>query len=120
MVPLFLLPDEVLAIHGKSGSIRDIVGLRFVVGVAAAKYEGVFVHESLPEMAAAYLYAICRNAPFTAGNRRTALACALAFLKLNGVSIVAEGDELYDLVIGVTEGRVTKSQVAVFIQQSAV
>lgn len=68
-------------------------------------------------MAAAYLYGICRNHPFIDGNKRTALACAIAFLGLNGVKLRADEEDLYDLVIGVAEGRVTKEDVAVFFER---
>jgi death-on-curing protein len=70
-------------------------------------------------MAAAYLFHICRNHPFVDGNKRTALACALAFLRLNNKKIVAPPDDLYDLVIGVAEGKVTKAAVAVFFEEHA-
>ena len=84
-----------------------------------ATFGGAFLHESLYEMAAAYLFHICRNHPFLDGDKRTALACAIAFLGLNNKKIRAEEDALYDLVIGVAEGRITKAEVAVFLQENA-
>jgi len=57
--------------------------------------------------------------PFLDGNKRTALVCALAFLRLNEVRIQSTEDDLYDLVIGVAEGRVSKAAVAVFFEQHA-
>ena len=126
MDPLFLTLDEVLAIHedrirkyGGSGGLRDIGLLQSAMGSAEATFGGVFLHETTFEMAAAYLFGICRNHPFIDGNKRTALAVALAFLGLNGVRIRAGEDELYDLVIGVAEGRVSKSAVAVFLDEHA-
>ena len=69
-------------------------------------------------MAAAYLFHIARNHPFIDGNKRTALACALVFLRLNGIRIVASEDELYELVIGTVEGRTSKAVIAVFFEAS--
>ena len=79
----------------------------------------MYLNETLFEMAAAYLYGMCKNHPFLDGNKRTALACALAFLRLNGISVRSDNDALYDLVIGVAEGRVSKAAVAVFFEQHA-
>jgi death-on-curing protein len=65
------------------------------------------------------LYGICRNHPFVDGNKRTAASAALTFLNLNGIGIEADEDDLYDLVIAVAEGRVSKAAVAVFFEQHA-
>ena len=86
---------------------------------AAATFGGAFLNETPFEMAAAYLYGICRNHPFVDGNKRTATATALVFLELNGVWIEADEDEFYELVIGVAEGRVEKAAVASFLARQA-
>lgn len=126
MEPLFLTLDEVLALHheqvrrfGGSAGLRDLALLESSLGSVTATFGGAFLHESIFEMASAYLYGICRNHPFVDGNKRAAAAAALTFLRMNGISIRASEDEFYDLVIGVAEGRVAKSAVAVFLQQHA-
>ena len=125
--PRFLELDEILAIHddrirkyGGSSGIRDLRFLQSAMGNAAATFDCVFLHETVFEMAAAYLFGICRNHPFVDGNERTAVACALVFLRLNGERIIADEDDFYDLVIGVAVGRATKSAVAVFLEEHAV
>ena len=124
MDPLFLTLEEALAIHenrvrkyGGSSGIRDLGLLQSALGNVEATFGGQFLNETVFEMAAAYLYSICRNHPFLDGNKRTALACALAFLRLNGMKIKSGQDDLYDLVIGVAEGRMSKAAVAVFFEQ---
>ena len=120
--PLFLTLDEVLAIHadqirrygGRTG-LRDIGLLQSALGMPEATFEGEFLHGTVFEMAAAYLFHMARNHPFVDGNKRTALAAALAFLWLNGRRFEADPDELAELVIGVAAGRVTKAEAAVFI-----
>ena len=42
------------------------------------------------EIAAAYLFYICRNHPFLDGNKRTALAACLVFLETNQLSPIAK------------------------------
>ena len=126
MEPLFLTLEEVLAIHenrvrkyGGSSGLRDLGLLQSALGNVEATFGGEFLNETLFEMASAYLYSICRNHPFLDGNKRTALACAMAFLRLNGTRIKSTQSDLYDLVIGVAEGRVSKAAVAVFFEQRA-
>lgn len=122
--PEFLTLDDVLSIHesrirmyGGSAGVRDLGLLHSAMGSVAATFGGEFLHQSLEEMAAAYLFGICRNHPFVDGNKRTALACALIFLALNGVRTRSGEDDLYDLVIGIAEGRITKSAAAVFLER---
>jgi death-on-curing protein len=124
--PLFLTLEEILAIHedrlrkyGGSSGVRELPLLESAIGNVEATFDGQFLHGTLSEMAAAYLYGICKNHPFVDGNKRTALACCLAFLGLNNVTIACEPDDLYDLVIGVAEGRVSKAAVTVFLEQNA-
>ncbi|HEX6094783.1 MAG TPA: type II toxin-antitoxin system death-on-curing family toxin [Thermoanaerobaculia bacterium] len=123
MSPRFLSLTEVLVIHedrlrkyGGSSGVRDLQLLQSAMGNVEATFGGEYLHQSLFEMAAAYLYGICKNHPFLDGNKRTALACAIAFLRFNGLKLVAAEDELYDLVIGVAEGRISKDVVAAFFE----
>jgi death-on-curing protein len=123
----FLSIDEVLALHaqqirlfGGAAGVRDLGLLESAVGSAAATFDGAFLNETLFDMAAAYLYGICRNHPFVDGNKRTATATALVFLELNGVWIEADEDEFYELVIGVAEGAVDKAALASFFERHTV
>lgn len=120
---LFLTLDEVLGLHdvqvqlfGGSGGIRDLGLLQSALGNVEATFGGQFLHETFVEMAAAYLFGICKNHPFVDGNKRTAVAAALTFLDLNGFDVDASEDEFYALVIGVAEGRVSKAAIAVFFE----
>jgi death on curing protein len=119
----FLTLPEILEIHedrirvyGGISGVRSLDLLQSAIGNVEATFGGEYLHQSLFEMAAAYLYGICRNHPFLDGNKRTALACALAFLRFNDLKVSAPPDSLYDLVIGVAEGRVSKDAVAVFFE----
>lgn len=126
MDPLFFTLDEVLSLHedqiaryGGSRGVRDAGLLESAMGSAAATFGGVFLHETLFEMAAAVWFGICRNYPFIEGNKRTAAAAALTFLEMNGVEIEADENLFYDLVIGVAAGKVSKAEVAVFLKEHA-
>lgn len=123
MDPRFLSTVEVLALHeeqirlfGGSYGVRDRGLLESALGNVEATFGGELLHETPMRMAAAYLYGICRNHPFVDGNKRTAAATALVFLDLNGFEVEAGEDDLYDLVIGVAEGRVSKDDVTTFFE----
>ena len=125
--PLFLTFDEVLALHaeqlerygGEVGLLRPEL-LSSALAMPRATFGGELLHPTLNEMAAAYLFHICQNHPFLDGNKRAALAACLAFLWLNDREIVADPDELTELVLGLARGEVVKSDVAVFLRAHAV
>jgi len=116
--------DEALAIHahqiaryGGALGVRDRGLLESALAMPAATFAGVYLHPSLPEQAAAYLFHLVKNHPFVDGNKRVGLACSLAFLRLNGIRIRATDDDLVDIVMGVAEGRRSKADVAVFLRE---
>jgi death-on-curing protein len=119
----FLTLDEVLALHadqieryGGRGGVRDLGLLSSAVATPQAAFGDTYLHHTLHEMAAAYLFHLVKNHPFIDGIKRVGLIAALAFLGVNRVEVVADPDALYRLVIGVADGSVTKAEVAVFLQ----
>lgn len=123
--PLFLTLDEALALHadqiaryGGTLGVRDLGLLESALAAPQASFGGALLHETLEEMAAAYLFHLAKNHPFLDGNKRAALAACIAFLGLNDRDLDAAPDELTGVVLGVAEGRVTKAEVAVFLRRS--
>ncbi len=119
--------DEVLGIHadqlrryGGHPGLRDPALLQSALGMPETTFEGEFLHGTLFEMAAAYLFHIARNHPFIDGNKRTALMCALVFLGLNDWRLEADTEALYGLVDGAAAGSVDKAEVAVFLRQNSI
>lgn len=76
---------EVLAAHGGSTGIRDETLLESAVAAPQATFGGEPIISDVVEVAAAYLFYLCRNHPFIDGNKRTALAACLVFLELNDI-----------------------------------
>ena len=85
--------------------MRDVGLLGSALAMPQASFQGTLLHASLAEMAAALLFHVARNHRFIDGNKRTTLACALAFLWLNGQWLEAGEDELAGLVMGLAAGR---------------
>jgi death on curing protein len=74
---------EVLAAHGGAAGIRDETLLESAVAAPQATMMGQPLISDPIEVAAAYLFYLCRNYPFLDGNKRTALAACLVFLQTN-------------------------------------
>jgi death on curing protein len=120
----FLTLDEVLAIHGHlieryggSLGVRDVGLLRSAIAMPKATYDAEFLHSTLHEMAAAYLFHLVQNHSFVDGNKRVGVAVAFAFLRLNHARVQATEDEVVELAVGVASGQVSKAEVAVFLQR---
>ena len=122
----FLKVDEVLGIHrdqieryGGALGVRDLGLLDSAIAQPAARFGGQYLHADVWEMAAAYLFHLALNHPFFDGNKRTAVAAALTFLRLNDVDFAFLEDELADFVLQVAQGNVEKPQIAAFFRAHA-
>jgi death on curing protein len=76
---------EVLAAHGGAAGIRDETLLESAVAAPQASMMGQPLISDPIEIAAAYLFYMCKNNAFVDGNKRTALAACLVFLEENGL-----------------------------------
>ena len=74
---------EILLAHGGGRGIRDEALLESAVAAPQATMMGRPLMSDPIEIAAAYLFYLCRNHPFIDGNKRTALAACLVFLEAN-------------------------------------
>jgi death on curing protein len=114
------LHDDQLALHGGSAGVRDRGALESAVATPQATFGGEFLHPSVFEMAAAYAFHIAENQPFVDGNKRTALDTALVFLGLNGWDVDDPNEDLYDAMIGVADGTVSKGKLASVLERLAI
>jgi death-on-curing protein len=103
---------EVLAAHGGARGIRDQALLESAVAAPQASMMGQPLISDPGEIAAAYLFYLCRNHPFIDGNKRTALAACLVFLQGNDLlpSAKLSTDEWETFVLDVAESRLTRDQ----------
>ena len=108
-----------LAVYGGSAGLRDRGLLESAVAQAQTSFGGELAHDGLFAMAAAYLFHIVSNHPFVDGNKRTGMLSAVVFLDVNGISIAHPSDALYELTMGVAEGRIDKGAVAVELERIA-
>ena len=95
---------------GGSDGIRENALLESSVAAPQATFGGKAIYASLTEIAAAYLYYLCKNHPFLDGNKRTALGACLVFLRLNGVETKPDGPEWEELVLDVAASRIDREE----------
>jgi death-on-curing protein len=74
---------EVLSAHDGADGLRDQALLESAVAAPQATMMGQPLISDPIEIAAAYLFYLCRNRAFIDGNKRTALAACLVFLDQN-------------------------------------
>jgi death on curing protein len=88
---IIAIHDEQLAIHGGASGLRDEGLLESALDRPRNKWS--YENAELPELAAAYAFAIARNHPFVDGNKRTSLLALYTFLGVNGIDFdVPEAD----------------------------
>jgi len=122
--PLFLTLAEVIEIHsnqielyGGSPGVRDLHLLQSALAQPEASFGGVWLHEDIFEMASAYAFHICQNHPFVDGNKRTALATALTFLEINGISIIDPKGQLLNAMLKISGSRLDKKGFAEILKK---
>lgn len=86
--------------------IRDHGLLSSAAARPQASAFGEDAYSRLPEKAAALLHSVAMNHALIDGNKRLALAAAIAFLGLNGWRLTLTNDAAYDLVIAVASGAI--------------
>ncbi len=90
--------------------MRDLGLLESAINQPEASFGGEWLHKTIFEMAAAYAFHIAKNHPFVDGNKRAALASALVFLELNGISVRDSKGKLYDVMIKLTTSQISKQE----------
>ncbi len=62
---------------------------------------------------------MCRNHPYSDGNKRTAFQVAYVFLGLNGWDVDASQDEVVRLMLDVAAGATSEADLAAWIRTHA-
>lgn len=119
--PEFLSPAVVeqlhadsLALFGGSEGVRDR-GL-IESELASARNTHLYGHGDLFEIAASYAFHIAEAQAYLDGNKRTAVAAALTFLKGNGIKLKIDELAVYDAMIAIAEKRLDKNGLAAVLK----
>lgn len=124
---IFITVQEIIADHaeiirgyGGLDGIRDIGLLASAMDMPKATMFGEYLHPTIFDKAAAYLFHIVCNHPFIDGNKRTGTMAALVFLRQNKVHIEFTEEQalfLEELVVDTANGKISKETIAKFFRE---
>ena len=125
--PIHLTVERVREIHqqvinrfGGSDGLRDHSLLESAISAPQATFGGESLYEDMVEIAAAYLFYLCRNHPFIDGNKRTGFMVAIVFLSINGFKIVTQDDKNHeDMMVDLAEKKVTREAFSGYLKKHA-
>jgi death on curing protein len=108
--------DEQLAIHGGASGLRDEGMLESALDRPRNKW--AYENAELPELAAAYAFAIARNHPFVDGNKRTSLLALYTFLGLNSIDFIVPEAEAAAIMLALAAGEVSEESLTRWIRDN--
>lgn len=115
----YLTPEQILFLHsriisevGGSHGIHDLALLLSAVGRPQASFEGKDLYPDLFSKTAALMDSLIRNHPFVDGNKRTAIASAAMFLRINGFRINVENAEMVRFTMACAQSQLPFDQLS--------
>ena len=108
--------DAFLEDHGGLPGIRDKGLLISAVEMARASMFGEYLHKTIYDKAAAYLFHIVQNHPFNDGNKRTGALTTILFLEENRIKIAFSDKDYEEFVVSVAQGQKNKEEIAYFLK----
>ena len=101
---------QAIATFGGSEGVREVTLLESAVAAPQASFGGRSPYTDLAEVAAAYLFYLCRNHPFIDGNKRAALGACIVFLRLNGIEPRTDGPKWAELTLAVASSALDRAE----------
>jgi death on curing protein len=110
---------EAIKTFGGLNGIRDEALLASAVFAPQSSFGGKSPYTDLIDVAAAYLFYLCRNHPFVDGNKRTAMGAAIVFLRLNGMETAPDSEKWERLLLDVAAGKRDRDQTTQYLRKLA-
>lgn len=109
---------EQLQEHGGLAGIKDENALE--AALARPINKAAYGQPDVFELAAAYLYGIVKNHPYSDGNKRTGFLAAFTFLFINGYLIEADQASVIEFVLSVAAGEIDEEGATRFLRDFSV
>ena len=103
--------ELVIQLYGGSFGLRDEGLLESALASPRQTMFDEALYPDLAAKAAILLIGLVKNHPFVDGNKRTAFLATLRFLEVNGATLVAGEDELFNLIQSIASSQAEKEQV---------
>ena len=121
---IYLTAEQVLFVHyrlvGETGGehgVRDLGLLESAIARPQATFDRQELYQDIFDKAAALMESLINNYPFVDGNKRTGIACAVLFLKQNGVSFSAKNAELEKFTLRVASSSIERSEITKWLKK---
>jgi death on curing protein len=101
---------EVIKQFGGANGVRDENLLASAVLTPQSSFGGKSPYADTVEVAAAYLFYICKNYPFVDGNKRTAMVAAIVFLRLNQIEPSSDSADWEKLMLDVASDKIDRDE----------
>jgi death-on-curing protein len=111
------IQSEAIARFGGAEGVREMALLESAVAAPQAGIGGKSLYADLVEVAAAYLFYLCKNHPFVDGNKRAALGACIVFLRLNGIEPKPDRLEWEELTLAVAAGSIDRSETTACLRR---
>ena len=99
---------EAIGKFGGLNGVRDENLLASAVLTPQSTFGGKSPYMDLVEIAAAYLFYICKNHPFLDGNKRTAMMAAIVYLRLNEIEPQPDSSKWEKLILDVAGSKLDR------------
>ena len=120
---IYLTTEQILFLHarliaetGGSHGVRDINMLLSAVGRPQASFDNQHLYSDLFTKAAALLDSLIRNHPYIDGNKRTGIAAAALFLRMNGYRLAASNIDLVKFTQEVAQSLHPIEEIVIWLQ----
>jgi death-on-curing protein len=110
---------QIIRQYGGLDGIRDMGLLASAIDMPKATMFGEYLHPTIFDKAAAYLFHIVCNHPFADSNKRTGTMAALTFLRQNRLHLEFTEQQvmaLEEIIVSTADGKTTKEQIAGFFR----
>lgn len=123
---VYLDGEELLRLHkvvvdygGGSHGIRDNHLLASILERPKMEFGGSVLYVSVWDKAACYFESLAKFHVFVDGNKRTAVAAATRFLRLNGFRLTATNTQIETFVVKVVVDKMEIPKIAAWLQKHA-
>lgn len=120
----YLTPEQLLFLHsrlveetGGEHGLRDTGMLLSALGRPQSTFDDHDLYPDLFQKTAALLDSLIRNHPFVDGNKRTAIAAAAIFLKLNGYQLRVADAEMVRFTLACAKSLVGLDEIRDWLQK---
>ena len=111
---VYAIHDRQLAEHGGLDGVRDAGAVESAL--ARPQNLAAYGEPDVADLAAAYAYGLASNHAFNDANKRTAWACCVLFLKVNGVELDTPAAIVVERMPLLAAGQLGEADFAVWLR----